>query len=283
MSNILHLLEPSETIEQLNECFFPPYITLAHLFNAPKGWGIKTRTLTQYQLQYVLEGKAEYQIEDKSITTKKGDLVYHSPNVHHSVNTVGDEPYICISIVFHFGSSQLPMEKLIGESRYIGNFIEHPIENKLSQLITYYHQPGPQNQIKCQGLLLQLIYDLLQWNQEQSQTKVQEKTKAKMVLIRNYIANNFNKNIQHKDLEEVSGLTRNYIIVKFRKAFGMTPFEYMTLVRIEKAKELAIQTNLSISEISRVIGYTDVHTFGRMFKNKTGASLSQFCSSLVTD
>jgi AraC-like DNA-binding protein len=283
MTNTLHLLEPSETIDLLKEYFFPPYITLAHLFNAPKGWGIKNRTLSQNQFQYVVKGTAEYNIEGKTIITKKGDLVYHGPNVNHFVKSVDDEPYLCISIVVHFGTSRFPLEELIGQSRYIDNFIENPIETKLSQLVTHYHQPGLQNQFICQGLLLQIIYDLHNWNQEQSQTKVQEKSNVKMLLIRNYIAENYNKNLQHTDLEAVSGLTRNYIIIKFRKAFGMTPFEYLSLVRIERAKELGIQTNLSISEISQIVGYSDVHTFGRMFKNKTGISLSQFCSSLVTE
>ncbi|MFH5182440.1 cupin domain-containing protein [Paenibacillus sp. TAB 01] len=113
-SNSLHLLEPAETIDQLQEYYFPPYITLAHLFNAPKGWEIKSRTLNQYQFQYVLEGMAEYSIGASTILTKKGDLVYHTPHVQHYVRTVEDEPYVCISIVFHFGASRFPIQDMMG-------------------------------------------------------------------------------------------------------------------------------------------------------------------------
>lgn len=63
----------------------------------------------------------------------------------------------------------------------------------------------------------------------------------------------------------------------------MTPFEYVVWVRIERAKELVINTNLSVGEIATSVGYADLHTFGRMFKNKTSVSLSQFCSSLVVE
>jgi AraC-like DNA-binding protein len=282
MPDLLHLLDPSETIAALKEYRIPPYITLAHLFNAPEGWGLKPRVLTQHQIQYVADGTAEYSVEGKTFITKRGDLIFHAENVPHSVQTMKGEPYLCISIVFHFGSFRFNMDNLIPRSGYIGNIGGSVLETRLNQLITHYHQPGAQNQILCQGLLLQIIHDLHNWN-DRSQTRIQEKTKTKIILIRNYIAKNYSRNIEHKELEEVSGLSRNYIIVKFRQTYGMTPFEYLTSVRIEKAKELVIQTNLSISEIARLIGYSDVHTFGRMFKSKAGVSLSQFCASLVAE
>ena len=68
---------------------------------------------------------------------------------------------------------------------------------------------------------------------------------------------------------------------EFKKQFGLTPFQYLTQVRVERAKELTIQTNLSIGKIAAMVGFADVHTFGRMFKQQTGVSLSQFSNSLT--
>jgi len=153
---------------------------------------------------------------------------------------------------------------------------------ELAQIIAHYHQPGLVHQIAYQMLLFQIFHELSSLHSAQTpQTKAQEKTNAKLVLIRNHIVKHYQADIQHKDLEQVSGLSRNYIIVKFKKKFGLTPFEYLSMIRIERAKEFAIQTNLSISEIARLVGFADVHTFGRMFKHKTGMSLSQF-SDLLT-
>ncbi|MBP3961944.1 helix-turn-helix transcriptional regulator [Paenibacillus lignilyticus] len=263
--------------------FHPPYITLAHLFHAPQHWNIARRMLNNYQFQYVVEGAAEYRIEDRTYITRRGDLIYHSPSQAHEVHTIPGEKYICISILFDFGETNYPVERMLGEERYLGNFAGHDIEKKLTQLITHYHQPGLAHHTQCQGLLMSILADLSGIKQEQeTKTEGQQKIKTKMVLIRNYIANRFNENIQHSELEAMSGLSRNYIIIKFRHAFGITPFEYLTRVRIERAKELAIQTNMSIGEIANAVGYADVHTFGRMFKSKMGTSFSQFCSSIVT-
>jgi YesN/AraC family two-component response regulator len=66
-----------------------------------------------------------------------------------------------------------------------------------------------------------------------------------------------------------------------KKSFLTVPFQYLTLVRVERAKEWAIQTNLSIREIAALVGFADVHTFGRMFKQQTGISLSQFSNELT--
>ncbi|SEN74401.1 AraC family transcriptional regulator [Paenibacillus sp. OV219] len=264
--------------------FHPPYITLAHLFHAPKQWDIQSRMLSSYQLQYVVEGAASYTIEGQTFITRRGDLIYHSPQQVHEVHTIPNEKYICISILFDFGEIPYPVEQLLGTKRYLGNFAGHTIETMLTQLITHYQQPGLAHHTQCQGLLMRILGELSGWKQDQeTRTEPQHKIKTKMVLIRNFIANNYNQDIQHHELEQLSGLSRNYIIVKFRNAFGITPFDYLTRVRIERAKELAIQTNMSFSEIANAVGYSDVHTFGRMFKKKLGTSFSQFCSSIVTD
>jgi AraC-like DNA-binding protein len=237
----------------------------------------------QHQFQYVVEGKAEYTLEDQPFLTEKGDLVYHGPGVMHRVSTLPDEPYLCISIVFHFGDFRSPLEGLFERGWHVGRYGDQALEARLTSLISHYHQPAAHHQLLCQGLLLQIIHQLHEWTQDHGQTRVQEKTRTKLVLIRNHIAKHYRSNIRHEDLERISGLSRNYIIVKFRKAYGMTPFEYLTAVRIKKAKELAVQSNLSVGEIARLVGYSDVHTFGRVFKSKVGTSLSQFCSSLVAD
>jgi AraC-like DNA-binding protein len=284
MKQPLYAMHPMETLDSLKDYFFPPYITLAHIFNAPKGWEIKPRMLNQYQFQYVVEGAVTYEIEGRKILTRKGDLIYHSPNQLHSVKTLENEPYVCLSLVFHFGMSSFPIEQLLGEDRYLGNIENHPIEHKLSLLISHYQQPGLPHQVICQGLLMEICGELAtRRSSSANSASVHEKTMAKLVLIRNYIFENYSKDIKLQHLESISGLSKNYIIIKYRRAFGLTPFEYLTRVRIERARELVLQSDLSIGEIAQRVGYADVHTFGRMFKNKTGTSVSQFISTLVAE
>jgi len=76
---MLEMLKPEESVTHLQNYYFPPYITLAHLFHAEPGWHLSRRKLSQYQLQYVIEGEALYEIEGTEHHTTKGDLVIHFP------------------------------------------------------------------------------------------------------------------------------------------------------------------------------------------------------------
>lgn len=282
----LFFLSPSDTINDLSDYYFPPYITLAHLFRAPAGWGIKSRVLKQFQLQYAVSGRAQYTIEGNSYNTRKGDLLIHRPGERHNVITAKSEPYICMSVVFHFGNSQFPLDDLVSSTNYLGNFHNHDIEKKLSALIFHYRQPGLVHQIHAQTQLMDILLDMNRLAGERNDhttTSAQRHNTSRMILIKNYITENYNRDIQIKDLERLSGFSRDYLIVQFKHTFGMTPIQYLIHVRVEKAKEFAVSEGLTPSEIAERVGYTDVHTFGKMFKKKTGSSLSQFCSTLFTD
>lgn len=290
MSNKLYFLEPDDTLEQLQDYYFPPYLTLAHMFHAPDGWSLKPRQLKQYQLQYVLEGAAEYVIEGRTYTTHRGDLLFHGPNERHHVRTMPGTPYVCISVVFHFGGVSFPIHDLLGPEtagggHYMGNFANQVLENKLSELVLHYRQSGLYHQLLCQNVLMRILLQLSAASDAlgPAASKKEDANKAKLILVRNYIDSHLREGFGHRDLEKLTGWSRNYIIVQFRKAFGMSPTQYLIRIRLEKAKELALQSGLSFSEIASEVGYVNIHAFGKIFKRKTGMSLSEFCATLFKD
>ena len=57
---------------------------------------------------------------------------------------------------------------------------------------------------------------------------------------------------------------------------GMSPLEYLTLLRVERAKELLSSTALTIREISAQVGYYDPGSFIRRFKQVTGETPLQY-------
>ncbi|WP_235549630.1 helix-turn-helix domain-containing protein [Paenibacillus sp. Soil766] len=282
MAPNLTTMQPAETIGMLTDYHFPPYITLAHMFHAPQEWAIHNREMTQYILQYVVDGFAHYPVGDNPYETRRGDLLFHRPNERHSIIKEDHSPYVCISLVFHFGTSAFPYEDLFKHKHLLGNFADHPVETMLSQLVSHYRQPGLIHQMHCQSLLMRILAEAAQaFETGLTRTKTDALTMPKLVLIKNYLTEHYDREIQIRELETVSGLSKNYILTLFRQHVGMSPMQYLTWIRINKAKELAIHSNLSFSEIADRVGYSDVHTFGRMFKKKTGQSLTQFCSNLI--
>jgi AraC-like DNA-binding protein len=62
----------------------------------------------------------------------------------------------------------------------------------------------------------------------------------------------------------------------FKKATGMTFTEYLSLVRIAKAKKLLANPQARVSEIAFEAGFASLTHFNRMFKRITGQSPSEF-------
>ncbi len=65
-------------------------------------------------------------------------------------------------------------------------------------------------------------------------------------------------------------LTPNYISLIFKKETGETLTDYITRIRIDKAKELLSTTDLKVMEISELVGYENPHYFSTVFKKSVG-------------
>ncbi|WP_168119568.1 response regulator [Paenibacillus sp. HB172176] len=62
----------------------------------------------------------------------------------------------------------------------------------------------------------------------------------------------------------------------FKKEVGTNFLDYVTELRMQKAKELLRHSNMKIYEIVEAVGYQDIHYFGKLFKKKTGESPKAF-------
>jgi transcriptional regulator GlxA family with amidase domain len=73
-------------------------------------------------------------------------------------------------------------------------------------------------------------------------------------------------------LAEVSAVSAAYFAREFKKAFGLPPHRYLLTRRIERATALLRDTDLPVTDIALQTGWASVGTFGRIFRDITGAS-----------
>jgi two-component system response regulator YesN len=78
------------------------------------------------------------------------------------------------------------------------------------------------------------------------------------------------------DLAEKVFISRNYLSNIFRDATGETFNDYLTKVRIEKAKSLLAEGKLMVYEIAERVGYKNVPYFTTLFKKHTGRNPTDF-------
>ncbi len=87
-----------------------------------------------------------------------------------------------------------------------------------------------------------------------------------------YLKKNYSMPVTINDLSEFVGLDRTQIYRLFVEQFGISPKEYLLTIRMEKAKQLLVSTDLPVKSISFSVGYQDPYLFSKMFKKKVGIS-----------
>lgn len=68
-----------------------------------------------------------------------------------------------------------------------------------------------------------------------------------------------------KALVAAAGVSRRYLENSFTKSLGRTPSEFIAEIRVEKAKSLLAETDLSLSRIAADCGFSDLRQFRRVF------------------
>lgn len=86
----------------------------------------------------------------------------------------------------------------------------------------------------------------------------------------------FNENISLQDVADNINISKNYLCDIFKKELGVTFINYVTNLRIEKAKEYLTNTDMKMYEVSYAVGYNDYAYFSQIFKKHTGTTLSAY-------
>lgn len=88
----------------------------------------------------------------------------------------------------------------------------------------------------------------------------------------NYLEKNFTKPLQYKQLSEALKYHSAYITRCMKQVHGCSPLIYQKKIRLNKAKQLLLYTNLSVDEISHSVGFNSVSYFSRSFSQEYSLS-----------
>lgn len=98
-----------------------------------------------------------------------------------------------------------------------------------------------------------------------------------------YIAERQTEDLSLGEVAKAVNTSTFHFCKLFRKATGLTFTDYVSRVRIEKAKNLLLNPNLRISEIAYEVGFQSLTHFNRVFKKISGQSPTKYRSSLSID
>ncbi|ELR72201.1 Transcriptional regulator, AraC family [Fulvivirga imtechensis AK7] len=98
----------------------------------------------------------------------------------------------------------------------------------------------------------------------------------RLSIVKEWLKVNFYEPVTADQMADVAMLNRYHFLRSFKKAFGITPHQHLTDIRIAEARELLRKNVLSISEICYQVGFSSLSSFSLLFKERCGVSPSAF-------
>ncbi|GAA3409825.1 hypothetical protein GCM10020370_51610 [Paenibacillus hodogayensis] len=136
----------------------------------------------------------------------------------------------------------------------------------------HWHEPSSLERLRGQAAFYELMYNLLS---ELASSKEQGIHSA-LDATRAYLDANFEENISIESLAQRIGVSSRHFRRSFKERYGVSATDYVTELRMSRAKRLMEVSPQPIGEIARHVGYQDESHFRRMFKQQMGISPSVY-------
>lgn len=91
-----------------------------------------------------------------------------------------------------------------------------------------------------------------------------------------FMHDNFRSDISMTQLSEIIGVTPQHFCRVFGKSVGVRPNEFLTRIRIDEAKRLLTERDVSVSEAAEKSGFRDAGYFSTVFRKHEGMSPAQY-------
>ena len=98
--------------------------------------------------------------------------------------------------------------------------------------------------------------------------------------VKEYIDTKYSENITLTSISRNFGISSGYLSVLFNDSIGQNFIDYLSNLRIKKAKELLKNTDLRIYEITEKVGYRDAYYFSAAFKKIVGINPTEYREKL---
>ena len=122
-----------------------------------------------------------------------------------------------------------------------------------------------------QLLRQEISRELRRLGDERSLREMRPITEAKR-----YIQQHYREALRLEDVSSAVGFNATYFSTLFKKETGQNFMDYLTELRISKAKELLCGDKLSVQDVAEMVGYRDLKYFSRLFKKAAGVSPSDY-------
>ena len=224
-----------------------------------------------YVLEYVISGEGYVECDHEVYKVKAGDFYMLSSRHLHRYYCNPDNPYSKIWI--NVGG------RLMNEMMQLYNLQSGIVIKQMNCRKTFDSIFEECSHITCENKaeayrnVFKLIVRLLDQLTSDSACDMLAPSSYK---IRDFIDANIQADISLDDIANKFFFSKSYIISCFKNEFGISPKQYIIQKKIETAKNMLLETDMSIKAIAEMLHFADSHHFSNTFKKQTGTAPIEF-------
>jgi len=253
------------------------------------------------EIAFVYMGKGFHVVDGKEFDVTKGDLYIINSDTSHSFYPIDRENsgklavYNCMfmtSFIENLGLEPGLLKKIIGVFLYKSIFsdeIGYPPDISLKgsaineveavfDKMFYEYTWKPEGYIDLLKLYLcELLVKIFRFHKVQNMQTYE--VDYKFQLINNsmtYLKNNLSSKLSLEEISQHVFLSKSYFASVFKDITGISVFDYIQKLRIEKACSILLESRDKITEISKAVGYNDYRFFNKTFKKITGLTAMEY-------
>lgn len=224
----------------------------------------------------VLSGSGTVSIENSRIPLHAGDHVFldcQKPYFHESSE---NDPWELLWVHFHGASMDGYWNYFVSHQKPAVFHPESPssFQILLEELLKLEETRSGSRELLENELLHRLVTQLLLWQKETD--PLTDSTSSKLQEIRAYLDTHYKEKLSLDELANRFYISKYHMSREFKKSFGMTLGNYVTSLRITKAKELLRFSDLQIEAIARSCGIEDNSYFNKVFQKAEGITAREY-------
>ena len=238
-------------------------------------WHSVPHTHHYAELFYVVSGKGLFQIDNERYPVSEQQMIIVNPHVVHTEVSYQSFPleYIVLGIEgLEFSSNKS------GENRFqILSYLDGgSILTCLRNILQETRDTLPGYETVCRAYMEILIVRLMRDTAFHVTSEPLPTSSSQCATVRRYIDAHFKEPLTLEHLAEIAHINKYYLAHSFKEEFGVSPISYQLNRRIEESCYLLQQTDMSLSEIAQVLGFSSSSYFSQLFRKSKNISPSDY-------
>ncbi|MDF2724290.1 MAG: transcriptional regulator, AraC family [Paenibacillus sp.] len=274
------MLTPGEIAARLNKLVFS-ILVIGHRKSNP-GWAQPLRTTRHHSCWLIIKGKGTVTINGTHYPAEPGKLFFYTPGMQVERRSDVEQPMEYYFFRFHYTESYEEKEQWIYRSQAESPFPlsgMYSLQNTpqiiywMEQLLILWQRRGHVTAMRRKIVLQEFWLALLQDFRAQ---KIAGDTTAAIEMTQEYMIQHYQEPLTLEALAQLVGLSVSHYSRLFKKVIGYSPIDYLTHLRMDRAKELLMMYDYRLKSIAHSVGYNDEFYFSRIFKKVVGLSPREY-------